>query len=111
MSEDLYFETHIFCCVNERPDGHVRGCCKAKGSESLRNYMKEKTKALGIKELRVNNSGCLDRCELGPVMVIYPQGIWYHYKTKEDIDEIIEQHVLNDRPVERLLLDVKQKRL
>jgi (2Fe-2S) ferredoxin len=63
------------------------------------------------KKLRVNTSGCLDRCELGPVMVIYPEGIWYHYQTKADIDDILDTHLKEGKTVERLLLHPKQKRL
>ena len=100
----LFFSTHIFCCTNKREEGHPRGCCVDKGSELLREYMKDRCKELRIKRLRVNSAGCLDRCELGPVMVIYPDGIWYHYTTREDIDEIIEHHLINGKTVERLLL-------
>jgi len=66
--------------------------------------MKARVKALGIENVRVNNAGCLERCELGPAMVIYPEGIWYHYDSEADVDEIIESHILKDRRVERLLL-------
>ncbi len=100
----MFYKTHIFCCTNERPAGHPRGCCKERGAEPLRNYMKARLKELGVADTRVNVAGCLDRCELGPVMVIYPDGIWYTYKTKEDVDEIIEQHIKNNQPVARLLL-------
>lgn len=87
-----------------RPEGHERGSCAQKGSERLRNYMKDKAKELGIKDTRVNSAGCLDRCELGPVIVIYPEGVWYRAETKSDIDEILISHVQNGKPVERLLL-------
>src|ERR1700731_1106874 len=68
------------------PEGPPRGWCGAGGSEKLRAYMREKAKALGIENIRVNASGCLDRCELGPNMVIYPEGVWYHYDNTEDVD-------------------------
>nr|WP_298690705.1 (2Fe-2S) ferredoxin domain-containing protein [uncultured Dongia sp.] len=99
-----YFETHVFCCVNERPAGHKRGCCKSRGAEPLRNYMKARAKELGITNIRVNQSGCLDRCELGPTMVIYPEGIWYSYHTVEDAEEILQRHLLKGERVERLML-------
>ena len=67
--------------------------------------MKDRAKALGIKGTRVNTAGCLDRCELGPVMVIYPEGVWYTYIDQADIDEIIDEHLVNGRIVERLKLD------
>jgi (2Fe-2S) ferredoxin len=100
----MFYKTHIFCCTNERPPGHKRGCCKEKGAEALRNYMKARVKEEGLDATRVNTAGCLDRCELGPVMVIYPEGVWYQYTSKEDVDEIIAQHLKNGTPVERLRL-------
>src|SRR6266478_1467353 len=91
----LFYERHIFLCTNVRPEGHPRGCCSAGGSEKLRGYMREKARQLGIESIRLNASGCLDRCELGPNLVIYPEGVWYHYETTQDIDEILETHVKN----------------
>lgn len=109
--ENLYFQRHIFCCTNERPADNPRGSCKMRGAEPLRNYLKARVKELGIDGVRVNGAGCLDRCELGPTMVIYPEGVWYTYASKEDVEEIIESHVKNGRPVERLLLKRDQKEL
>lgn len=100
----LYYRSHVFCCTNRRPDGHKRGSCAARGSETLRAYMKARAKELAIPDVRINNAGCLDRCELGPVMVIYPEGIWYTYQTQEDIDEILTVHLRDGGRVERLLL-------
>ena len=110
--QPLYFERHIFCCTNERAAGHPRGCCKAQGGEVLRNYMKARAKDLGLSEtVRVNNAGCLDRCELGPTMVIYPEGVWYRAETQDDIDEILQTHLIEGKPVERLILHPDQKEL
>ncbi|NBX03834.1 MAG: (2Fe-2S) ferredoxin domain-containing protein [Alphaproteobacteria bacterium] len=100
----MFFQNHIFCCTNRREAGHTRGCCAEKDGEQLRDYMKMRVKELGIAKTRVNNSGCLDRCELGPCIVIYPEGIWYSPKTKADIDEIIELHLQQGKIVERLTL-------
>jgi (2Fe-2S) ferredoxin len=100
----MFFENHIFCCTNRREPGHTRGCCAEKDAENLRDYMKQKAKELGIAKTRVNNAGCLDRCELGPCMVIYPEGVWYAPKTKADVDEILQEHLLGGRVVERLKL-------
>ncbi|MGQ0663439.1 MAG: (2Fe-2S) ferredoxin domain-containing protein [Pseudomonadota bacterium] len=91
-------------CHNERPADHPRGCCKAKGSEALREHMKARAKELGLKRVRINLSGCLDRCELGPSMVIYPEGVWYSPKTTEDIDEILARHVVEGGRVARLMM-------
>jgi len=104
----LYYQTHIFCCTNRRPDGHKEGCCATKGGESLRNYMKKRAKELGLKETtRVNGAGCLGRCELGPVVVIYPEGVWYSPKNESDVDDILISHVQQGKRVERLLLPEK----
>ncbi len=99
-----YYRAHVFCCTNERPEGHPRGCCKDKNAEALRNYMKARAKAMGLEGVRVNIAGCLDRCELGPTMVIYPEGVWYHYRSTEDIDEILQTHVIEGGRVTRLQL-------
>lgn len=100
----LYFDAHLFVCCNARPEGHVRGSCAAKGSEKLRDYMKARAKEMGLTRLRVNSAGCLDRCELGPCMVIYPEGVWYKIETTADIDAILEQHVQRGGRVPSLML-------
>jgi (2Fe-2S) ferredoxin len=105
----LFYEAHVFCCTNERPAGHPRGCCKAKGSEKLRDYMKARAKEFGLVRVRINTSGCLDRCELGPTMVIYPEGVWYSVQTREDVDEILQRHVIGGGRVERLMLKPDDK--
>ncbi len=99
-----YFDAHIFVCCNRRPDGHERGSCAAKGSEKLRDYMKVRVKELGIPNVRVNSAGCLDRCELGPCMVIYPEGVWYKFETTSDIDRIVEAHLQNGARATELML-------
>ena len=104
-----YYEAHVFCCTNRRPDGHPRGCCAEKGSEALRDHMKDRARALGLKNVRINASGCLDRCELGPTVVIYPEGVWYACPTKEDIDEVLEKHLVQGGRVERLMLQTAWK--
>lgn len=111
MTQDppLFYQHHIFCCTNQRPAGAPRGCCADKNAEALRNYMKVRVKELGIESTRINNSGCLDRCELGPTMVIYPEGVWYSCKNKEDIDEVLQQHLIGGKRVERLMLTPDQK--
>ena len=102
---ELVYEVHVFCCVNQRPETHRRGCCASKGSERLGNYMCR----LGMvkaaqRRIRINLSGCLNMCEYGPVMVIYPEGIWYRYESEADIDEILTTHVIRGERVQRLLL-------
>lgn len=99
-----YYRLHVFCCMNQRPPGHARGCCLDKGSGKLRDYMKARAKELGFSDVRINQAGCLDRCELGPVVVIYPEGVWYAPKTNADIDEILETHLRRGERVTRLML-------
>jgi (2Fe-2S) ferredoxin len=100
----LYFETHVFVCGNRRPEGHERGCCASKGSEKIRDYMKVRVKELGIKGVRINQSGCLDRCELGPCAVLYPEGVWYRLEDFAAVDAVLEQHIIGHGRVAALLL-------
>ena len=98
-----FYQHHIFFCVNQRKDGEA--CCNDLGAEAMRGYAKDKIKALklnGPGKVRVNSAGCLDRCDKGPVIVVYPQETWYTYIDKEDIDEIISEHIQHGRVVERL---------
>ena len=104
-----YYEAHVFCCTNRRPAGHPRGCCAEKGAEELRDHMKSAAKKLGLKNVRINTAGCLDRCELGPTMVIYPEGVWYAVATKADVDEVLQKHLVEGGRVDRLMLQTADK--
>jgi (2Fe-2S) ferredoxin len=98
-----YYERHVFFCCNQRPQGEA--CCNNHGAQQLRDYAKDKIKALEINgrgKIRINSAGCLDRCAEGPVIVIYPEAVWYTYVDREDIDEIIHEHLQHGRVVERL---------
>ncbi len=108
VSEELFYDIHIFCCTNERPETHKRGSCVVKGSRELCDYMCRRSMAMGLNGIRINHAGCLNRCELGPTMVIYPEGVWYTYTNEADIDEILKSHVMNGRRVKRLLLQPDQ---
>lgn len=106
MGDLLYYKRHVFFCTNERSDG--RRCCQQQDARALRDYAKQRIKALGLagrEGVRINTAGCMDRCEEGPVLVIYPEGVWYTYVDREDIDEILQQHVVGGKPVTRLRLD------
>ncbi len=103
----LYFDFHVFVCVNRRPDGHPKGSCAARGSERLRDHMKLRAKQLGIPRARINSAACLDRCELGPCIVVYPQGIWYRVYTEHDVDEVLVSHLVGGQVVGRLMLGVQ----
>jgi (2Fe-2S) ferredoxin len=101
-----YYKHHIFFCVNQRDDG--RASCTDCNAKALQEHAKKKIKQLGLNgagQVRVNQAGCLDRCDDGPVAVVYPEGIWYHFVDEHDIDEICESHLQNGKPVARLMLD------
>ena len=100
----LYFEFHLFVCVNRRPAGHAKGSCAARGSERLRDYMKVRAKELGVARVRVSAAACLDRCELGPCVVVYPEGVWYQVNNESDVDEVLRAHVLEGGRAERRML-------
>lgn len=98
-----YYQYHVFFCTNLRTDG--RACCQNADAQAMRDHAKVRCKKLGLSGkggVRINNAGCMDRCDEGPVMVVYPQGVWYTYVDQEDIDEIIDEHLVNGRVVERL---------
>jgi (2Fe-2S) ferredoxin len=101
-----YYSHHVFFCLNRRDDG--RECCAQRDAERLQAYAKGRVKELGLAgsgKVRVNKAGCLDRCEQGPVVVVYPEGVWYTYVDEKDIDEIIDSHLASGKPVERLRLE------
>ena len=98
-----YYKHHIFFCTNKREDGSA--CCQNFDAQGMRDYAKKRSKELGIAgkgNVRVNTAGCLDRCEQGPVVVVYPDDVWYTYVDQEDIDEIIDEHLVHGRIVKRL---------
>ena len=99
-----YFDAHLFVCTNRRPDGHKRGSCAAGGSEHLRDYMKARAKELGIANIRVNSAGCLDRCELGPCLVIYPEGVWYRIDSTAAVDRVLQAHMIEGGRATELML-------
>jgi (2Fe-2S) ferredoxin len=101
----MRFDRHVFVCENRRPDGHPRGCCAATGGTAVKEALKAALKARGLQaRIRANSAGCLDACEQGPAMVVYPEGVWYGHVTPADVPEIVEKHLVGGVPVERLLL-------
>jgi (2Fe-2S) ferredoxin len=100
-----YYKYHVFFCTNQRDGG--RACCQDFDAIEMRKYMKSVSKERGLSGpggVRINTAGCLDRCELGPVIVVYPEDTWYTYVDKADLDEILEEHLINGNVVERLVL-------
>ncbi|MGQ0635199.1 MAG: (2Fe-2S) ferredoxin domain-containing protein [Planctomycetaceae bacterium] len=99
------FTHHIFICCNRREPGNPRGCCNPDGSEALRNAFKAEVKKRNLGPLvRANLAGCLDQCELGPTVVIYPQAVWYGGVQLADVPRIIEETVLGGRVLEDLAI-------
>jgi (2Fe-2S) ferredoxin len=93
------FDKHIFVCENRRPDDHPKGSCGQKGSADIREKFKKRLKELGLNsKVRANSAGCLDACEFGPTVVIYPDQTWYGGVKPEDVEEIIQSHILNNIP-------------
>ena len=100
-----YFKHHVFFCTNQRAPGEP--CCNNHGAQAMRDHCKSKVKAMGERiagKVRINNAGCLDRCAQGPVIVVYPEAVWYTFIDNSDIDEIVESHLKNVVVVERLLM-------
>lgn len=97
------YKYHIFCCTNERPRDDPKGSCKGKGSEDILDYFKGSVHEKGLKKnVKVSSSKCLGACSYGPSVVIYPEGIWYTVPTVDDAREILENHILNGKTVDRL---------
>lgn len=100
-----YYRHHLFFCTNLRADGSA--CCQRFDARGMRDYAKQRTRELGLAGpggVRVNTAGCLDRCAEGPVIVVYPEAVWYTYLDREDVDEIIKEHLQNGRRVKRLMI-------
>jgi (2Fe-2S) ferredoxin len=101
--EKPYYKYHVFFCTNQRENGAQS--CQVYNALASRAYAKDKVKAAGLAVpggVRINSAGCLNRCAKGPVMVVYPEGTWYTYVDNEDIDEIVERHLINGEVVKRL---------
>lgn len=104
------YERHVFVCTNRRPDGSPKGCCASKGSEDLRFQIKKAADAAGVKNVRINAAGCLDACERGITIVVYPEGVWYGGVQPDDVDELVRSHLVKGQPVERLKMQPIEKR-
>lgn len=99
------FERHIFVCCNQRPPDHPRGCCDPDAGDHLQKVFKKALAERGLnRRVRANRSGCLDQCEHGPTVVVYPDAVWYGGVTEADVAEIVDSHIVNGAPVERLRL-------
>ena len=111
MMGDIGYETHIFVCTNVRPEGHRRGCCSERGSEKVRARFKGLIAEHGLKgRVRANAAGCLDYCETGVTVVVYPEGRWYGGVEIEDAERIFAAHVLGGPTVDDPRLQIPQSR-
>ncbi|MCB9787745.1 MAG: (2Fe-2S) ferredoxin domain-containing protein [Deltaproteobacteria bacterium] len=101
MSQPVGYEKHLFVCMNERRPGHPRGCCAEKGSAEVRARFKALIAQHGLQgRVRANEAGCLDTCEQGVSVVVYPEAVWYGAVTVDDVDRIFHEHILGGRVVE-----------
>ncbi len=99
------FTHHVFVCCNTREAGHSRGCCNPDGACQLRELLKAEIKRRKLDgQVRANQAGCLDQCEYGPNLVIYPQAIWYGRIQKEDVARIVEETIIGGHVLEDLLI-------
>lgn len=99
------YERHVFVCENQRDPSDPRGCCGAKGAAEVRSRLRLLAKGAGLRgRVRINTAGCLDQCEHGVTVVVYPEAVWYGHVTADDAEEIFREHVLGGRPVKRLRL-------
>ncbi len=99
------FARHVFVCGNTRPVDHPRGCCDPSGEGALHKAVKQAVADRGLqRSVRANKAGCLDQCEHGPTVVVYPEGVWYGPVTAADVAEIVDRHLVHGEPVARLRL-------
>jgi (2Fe-2S) ferredoxin len=103
----VVFRHHVFCCFQQRPAGHPRGSCAANGAGPLWERLSGKIQGGALPGVAMVGTGCLGFCNAGPLLVVYPDGVWYRPTTPEDIDEIVESHLVGGRPVERLIVVLK----
>lgn len=99
------YRRHVFVCLNEREPGHPKGCCKARGADAVFAALKTGAAKAGLgDDVRINRAGCLEHCELGPSVVVYPEAVWYRVPTVQDAEEILREHVVGGKVVDRLLM-------
>jgi (2Fe-2S) ferredoxin len=104
------FQRHVFICTNHRPEGDPKGSCASKGSEEVRKAFKDAVERAGLKgTVRANAAGCLDACAQGIAVVVYPEGVWYGGVKREDVQAIVDQHLVQGRPLDRLLMATEKK--
>jgi (2Fe-2S) ferredoxin len=106
------FKRHVFVCINQRPARHRRGDCDSKGGPEVHAALKKAVTRAGLNlEIRVNRAGCLDQCSQGPVIVVYPEAVWYVQVGLEDVDEIVNSHLIGGKVVDRLVMTKTDREL
>lgn len=96
---------HVFVCSSSRINGQQRGFCVNKDSvEIVQNFMMELEETGLSSEVMVTNTGCFGICDKGPIVVVYPEGVWYGNVTPDDVEEIVESHLENGEVVKRLMI-------
>lgn len=102
MAEQRRLKCHVFVCTNLRDPKEPRGSCAAKGSEEILKALKKEAQSSGlVNGIRIQKSGCLDVCEKGPAAVVYPEGVWYGELKVDDLPELVKEHLVLGRPVEK----------
>ncbi|HLO96424.1 MAG TPA: (2Fe-2S) ferredoxin domain-containing protein [Burkholderiaceae bacterium] len=96
------FRIHAFACMQARPSGHPRGSCAERGAKALVERLQMRVDRERLADVAVTATGCMGFCQAGPLMVVYPQGLWYAPRTEADIDEIVDSHLKGGQAVERL---------
>ena len=98
------YKKHIFICENVRGEEDSQKSCGRSDSANIRQKFKSRLKELNLStEIRANAAGCLGQCKHGPITVVYPEGIWYKKIKLDDVEEIVQSHLINDKPVDRLI--------
>jgi (2Fe-2S) ferredoxin len=106
------FKRHVFVCINQRPAKHRRGDCHSKAGSELHQALKTAVARAGLRcEIRINKAGCLDQCSQGPLIVVYPEGVWYVQVGLDDVDDIVKRHLIGGEVVERLLMTKTDREL
>lgn len=104
------YRLFVFVCTNQRPPQHPKGSCMSRGGMELLRALRDEVDKQGVTDIRIQNSGCLGPCEVGPTIVVYgresdPDGIWYKNVTVSDVQEVVESHLKNKQVVDRLRYD------
>lgn len=97
-------EKYVFVCTNDRPDDHPKGSCIGRGSAEVLGELRDLQGEKGLVHFKVVATGCLEPCLAGPTVVVYPDNVWYGGVTVADCEQIIDDHLIGEKPVEFLLL-------